>query len=144
MLSYRKVKKLRSHRSLMISFQLTEDKMNFACAAWGKNCQEFLKLSRTLKYCLLKHCEMLTSETFAYFFTSHTCPFIKVGRSRKMLPRRYYRLVYVVLIIFSDICSYFTFFYAENLFLSIRRQDTISLLPDARALAIFSNFLFSH
>ena len=49
-----------------------------------------------------------------------------------------------VLIIFSDICSYFTFFYAENLFLSIRRQDTFPLLPNARALAIFSNFLFSH
>ena len=50
----------------------------------------------------------LRNITFAYFFTSHTCPFIKVGRSRKTLPRRYYRLVYVVLI-FSDICNDFTF-----------------------------------
>ena len=39
---------------------------------------------------------------------------------------------------------FYFFLCRKSLFLSTRRQDTISLLPNARAFAIFSNVLFSH
>lgn len=98
---------------------------------------------RTINFCLLKHRAMSTTNTIAYFFTCHTCLFMKVGRSSETLPRRYYRLIYMILIIFSDVCSYFTFFYVENLsFYQFADKTRFPFLTHTWVIVIFSQFLF--